>query len=56
YHRLTRNFLWKSMHNIYHIGSFWDHICTLEIFGQCSTCQALESLEHIKLEGNAPGQ
>ncbi|KAJ7336910.1 hypothetical protein DFH08DRAFT_915940 [Mycena albidolilacea] len=53
-HRLTQNFLWKSTHNIYHVGSFWNHIRTLEIFGPCSTCQALESLEHIMLECNAP--
>ncbi|KAJ6587581.1 hypothetical protein DFH09DRAFT_909629 [Mycena vulgaris] len=55
-HRLTRNFLWKSTHNIYHVCSFWDHIPNFEIFGKCSTCQAIESLEHIMLECDAPGQ
>ncbi|KAJ6548519.1 hypothetical protein B0H19DRAFT_952917 [Mycena capillaripes] len=55
-HRMTRNFLWKSMHNIYRVGLFWDHIPNLELLGQCSTCQVPESLEHIMLECNAPGQ
>ncbi|KAJ7462840.1 hypothetical protein FB451DRAFT_1043521 [Mycena latifolia] len=54
--RLTRNFLWKSTHNVYHVGSFWEHIPNLESFGQCPICQVLESLEHILLECDAPGQ
>jgi hypothetical protein len=55
-HRLTRNFLWKSIHNIFHVGSFWDHVPNLEILGQCTMCRVPESLEHIMLECNAPGQ
>ncbi|KAJ7107720.1 hypothetical protein C8R44DRAFT_534835, partial [Mycena epipterygia] len=55
-HRLTRNFLWKSAHNIYHVGAFWDHILNFANFGQCSNCHTLESLEHIMLECDAPGQ
>ncbi|KAJ7506395.1 hypothetical protein B0H11DRAFT_1616740, partial [Mycena galericulata] len=55
-HRLTRNFLWKSTHNTYHVGPFWDRIPNFEIFGTCSTCEAPESLEHILLECDAPGQ
>ncbi|KAJ7438920.1 hypothetical protein B0H11DRAFT_1752293 [Mycena galericulata] len=55
-HRLTRNFLWKSIHNIVHIGAFWDHVPNLEFLGQCPACQIPESLEHIMLECNAPGQ
>jgi hypothetical protein len=55
-HRLMRNFLWKSMHNIFHVGSFWDHVPNLEILGQCTMCRVPESLEHIMLECNPPGQ
>ncbi|KAJ7828294.1 hypothetical protein B0H13DRAFT_1656408 [Mycena leptocephala] len=55
-HRLTRNFLWKSLHDTYHVGFFWDHVPNMEILGQCSTCRMPESLEHIMLECNAPGQ
>ncbi|KAJ6471324.1 hypothetical protein DFH09DRAFT_954423, partial [Mycena vulgaris] len=55
-HRLTRNFLWKCLHNIYHVGSFWEYIPNREILGQCQTCRAPESLEHIMLECDVPGQ
>ncbi|KAJ7237239.1 hypothetical protein C8J57DRAFT_1087743 [Mycena rebaudengoi] len=54
--RLTRNFLWKCMHNIFHVGSFWDHVPNLEILGQCPVCGVPESLEHILLECSAAGQ
>ncbi|KAJ7353246.1 hypothetical protein DFH08DRAFT_692070, partial [Mycena albidolilacea] len=54
--RLTRNFLWKSVHNIYCVGSFWEQIPNLEILGRCSECHALESMEHILLECQGIGQ
>ncbi|KAJ7851321.1 hypothetical protein B0H13DRAFT_1506857, partial [Mycena leptocephala] len=25
-HQLTQNFLWKSMHKIFHVGAFWYHV------------------------------
>ncbi|KAJ6553279.1 hypothetical protein B0H19DRAFT_1211046 [Mycena capillaripes] len=49
-HRLSRNFLWKCVHNIFHVGSYWDHVPNLEMLGQCQTYGVLESLEHIILE------
>ncbi|KAJ6602576.1 hypothetical protein DFH09DRAFT_899479 [Mycena vulgaris] len=55
-YRLTQNFLWKCMHNIYRVGSFWDHIPNLEMLGQCPFCRVPKSLEHIMLECDAPGQ
>ncbi|KAJ7859236.1 hypothetical protein B0H13DRAFT_2237527 [Mycena leptocephala] len=55
-HRLTRNFLWKCMHDIFHVGPFWEHVPNLEILGQCQTCGVPESLEHIMLECDASGQ
>ncbi|KAJ6492706.1 hypothetical protein C8R47DRAFT_975753 [Mycena vitilis] len=55
-HRLSRNFLWKSVHNIYHVGPFWERIPHLEIFARCSACHLPESMEHIMLECESPGQ
>ncbi|KAJ7106960.1 hypothetical protein C8R44DRAFT_637955 [Mycena epipterygia] len=55
-HRLTRNFLWKCMRDTYHVGMFWERVQNLEALGQCSTCRMTESMEHIMLECNAPGQ
>ncbi|KAJ6527512.1 hypothetical protein B0H19DRAFT_969846 [Mycena capillaripes] len=55
-HRLTRNFLWKCVHDIYHLGKFWERVPTLEHLAQCSACHLPESLEHIMLECDAPGQ
>ncbi|KAJ6460238.1 hypothetical protein C8R45DRAFT_1056146 [Mycena sanguinolenta] len=55
-HRLTRNFLWKCLHNVFHVGEFWDHVPNLEFLGECQTCRVPESMEHILLECNARGQ
>jgi hypothetical protein len=38
------------------VGDFWLHIDTLEIRGQCHFCNVPETLEHIALECDAPGQ
>jgi hypothetical protein len=54
--RLTREFFWKSIHNTFRVGDFWLHIDTLETRGQCHVCKVPESLEHIALECDAPGQ
>ncbi|KAJ7216124.1 hypothetical protein C8J57DRAFT_1096195 [Mycena rebaudengoi] len=48
--RLTRNFPWKCVHNIFRVGDFWRHIYNLEIFSQCTYCNVDESLEHIMLD------
>ncbi|KAJ7926692.1 hypothetical protein B0H13DRAFT_1599414 [Mycena leptocephala] len=54
--RMTREFLWKCIHNTFRVGDFWSHLDTLEICSQCHTHCVPESLEHIALECNAPGQ
>ncbi|KAJ7468323.1 hypothetical protein B0H11DRAFT_1644787, partial [Mycena galericulata] len=54
--RLTRNFLWKALHNTFHVGLFWDNVPNLEILAQCTACRVPESLEHIMLDCEAPGQ
>ncbi|KAF8163910.1 hypothetical protein K438DRAFT_1618039 [Mycena galopus ATCC 62051] len=54
--RSTRNFLWKCIHNIFRVGDFWQHIENLEILGRCPHCKVDESLEHITLDCDVPGQ
>ncbi|KAK7019938.1 hypothetical protein R3P38DRAFT_2631262 [Favolaschia claudopus] len=54
--RLTRNFLWKCLHDTFHIGTFWDHVQNLENFGVCTTCQVPETMEHITLDCYAPAR
>ncbi|KAK7038579.1 hypothetical protein R3P38DRAFT_3311573 [Favolaschia claudopus] len=54
--RTTRNFLWKTMHDTYRVGAFWDHIPHLEHLGLCTTCNVPESIEHIMLECTLPGK
>ncbi|KAF8127511.1 hypothetical protein K438DRAFT_1472235, partial [Mycena galopus ATCC 62051] len=52
----THNFLWKCIHNIFVVGNFWEHIENLEILGRYPHCKVDESLEHIMLDCDAPGQ
>ena len=54
--RKTRIFMWKSVHNAYRIGRYWNNIPTCEIRALCAACGAEESMEHILLECDAPGQ
>ncbi|KAJ6474168.1 hypothetical protein C8R45DRAFT_1054783 [Mycena sanguinolenta] len=54
--RLTREFYWKCIHNAFRVGDFWLHIDPLSIRAECQTCRVPDSLEHIALECNAPGQ
>ncbi|KAK6984955.1 hypothetical protein R3P38DRAFT_2806009 [Favolaschia claudopus] len=54
--RLTRNFLWRCMHESFRVGMFWDHIPNLEHFGRCVICGVPETLEHIALQCDARGQ
>ncbi|KAJ6451182.1 hypothetical protein C8R45DRAFT_848593, partial [Mycena sanguinolenta] len=54
--RLTREFMWKCIHNTFRVGDFWSHIETLEIYGRCHVCDVPETLEHIALECDASHQ
>lgn len=54
--RLTRELLWKCTHNTFRVGDFWSHINTMEIHGQCHVCGVPETLEHIALDCDTPGQ
>jgi hypothetical protein len=54
--RLTREFLWKCIHNTFRVGDFYSHIDILEIRGRCHACEVPDTLEHIALECDAHGQ
>ncbi|KAK6996347.1 hypothetical protein R3P38DRAFT_3329613 [Favolaschia claudopus] len=54
--RPARNFIWKAMHEAFHVGLFWDHVQHLEHLGLCSECRLPETMEHILLECAFPGQ
>jgi hypothetical protein len=56
FQRLTREFFWKCIHNTFRVGDFWTHIDTLQVRGRCHSCDVPETLEHLALECNAPGQ
>src|SRR3954449_10130553 len=45
-----------SMHNVHKCGKFWNNIPGLEQRATCPVCNEEESMEHILLECNAPGQ
>jgi ribonuclease HI/exonuclease III len=54
--RTIKTFLWKCLHNAYRVGKFWERIPNNEHRATCPTCRVEESMEHILLECNAPGQ
>ena len=54
--RQTRNFLWRTMHNAYKIGKYWEHIVGYESRALCPKCRSIESMEHILTECEASGQ
>ncbi|KAH9839780.1 uncharacterized protein C8Q71DRAFT_703029 [Rhodofomes roseus] len=51
-----RDFLWKSLHNAFRCGSFWENIPNYEDRAMCQYCGTTESMSHILVECNAPGQ
>jgi hypothetical protein len=54
--RVTRNFLWKCIHNTFRLGDFWYHIEELRQLADCPHFNTNENLEHIMLDCDAPGQ
>ena len=54
--RKSRIFLWKVIHDAYRVGRYWNNIPTYEARAYCVSCGEEESMEHILLECNAPGQ
>ncbi|KAI0672124.1 hypothetical protein C8Q78DRAFT_970690 [Trametes maxima] len=54
--RTLRDFWWKATHDALRIGLYWKNIPGYEHRELCSHCNVTESLEHIMLECDAPGQ
>ncbi|KAI0336025.1 RnaseH-domain-containing protein [Cubamyces sp. BRFM 1775] len=54
--RRVRDFLWKTAHRAYKIGSFWSSIPAFEGRATCGVCGTEDSMEHILAECTAPGQ
>ncbi|KAJ6556300.1 hypothetical protein B0H19DRAFT_948005 [Mycena capillaripes] len=49
-------FLWKSIHNAHKVGHYWSHIPECEDRETCGECEVEESLEHILIDCQSPGQ
>ncbi|KAK0442639.1 hypothetical protein EV421DRAFT_1808158 [Armillaria borealis] len=45
-----------AIHNAYKCGRYWENIPSYEHRGRCAVCNAEDSLEHVLLECNIPGQ
>ena len=46
----VQQFLYKSMHSVQKIGSYWNNIPEYEHRSLCKTCQVPESMKHILIE------
>ena len=42
-----RDFLWKHIHGIYRLGSFWEHIPGCEDRAECPLCNKYDTFGHI---------
>ena len=51
-----RTFIWKSIHSVHKIGTYWTQIPEFEHREKCPKCQITEDLEHILLHCDIPGQ
>ncbi|KAJ7269182.1 hypothetical protein C8J57DRAFT_1435740 [Mycena rebaudengoi] len=54
--RMTREFMFKCLHQAYKCREYWRNITNFEHWGICHTCGVDESIEHVLLERMAPGQ
>jgi ribonuclease HI len=50
----VKQFLYKTMHRAYMVGSIWTHIPGYEHRHLCITCNVEDSMEHILTRCNAP--
>ncbi|KAF8869765.1 hypothetical protein CPB85DRAFT_1262026 [Mucidula mucida] len=50
------NFFWRIMHGAYKVGEYWECIPNYEHRGICPHCKVPETMEHILLECQVPGQ
>ncbi|KAJ3753028.1 RNase H-domain-containing protein [Lentinula raphanica] len=56
FNRKARYFLWMAIHNGYKVGDYWKHRLLMEPRAECPHCRVPESLEHILVECEIPGQ
>ncbi|KAJ6571484.1 hypothetical protein B0H19DRAFT_937691 [Mycena capillaripes] len=54
--RQIRTFLWRCMHGSLRIGKYWRNIPECEDREICKACGETESLEHIMIQCQRPGQ
>lgn len=50
----VKQFLYKTMHNVYMVGSTWQRVRGAEQRQFCTICQVEDSMEHILTECNTP--
>ena len=48
--RKVRDFLWKHVHGIYKLGSFWNHVPGYEDRAECPLCNKPDTFDHIVTE------
>ncbi|KIJ25728.1 hypothetical protein M422DRAFT_193138 [Sphaerobolus stellatus SS14] len=54
--RGARNFLWRSLHDLYRLGKKWLHLEGYEERASCHVCDEFDSLDHVLTECRVPGQ
>ncbi|KAJ7676571.1 hypothetical protein DFH06DRAFT_976497, partial [Mycena polygramma] len=54
--RTIRDFMWMCLHQAYKCGEHWINATGFEQRAPCVHCHVDETMEHILLECNAPGQ
>jgi ribonuclease HI len=54
--RNIREFLWKTMHGIYKLGTIWLHIPNCEARAICPLCLVTETMDHILTTCKGNGQ
>ncbi len=54
--RKMKDFLWKLAHGAQRVGRYWQNIAGYEQRATCETCGTEDSMDHILLECEAPGQ
>ncbi|KAH9830960.1 uncharacterized protein C8Q71DRAFT_883238 [Rhodofomes roseus] len=50
------DFLWKCMHDAFRVGRFWRNIPRYEDRAKCQYCDTVDSMSHILVGCDAPGQ
>ncbi len=54
--RKHRDFLWKMAHQAQRVGGYWNYVQGYEARATCAVCHEVDSMEHILMECQAPGQ